>query len=172
MGYDELPGFVKAAIEAELAKAGAIVFVQKPTAIISGERLPLSQQDPDFRVVASLVQGGIDASRKGDLDVGTLLLQGGLMAGGVVLGVTLAEPIGPWAAAPAGSAILGGAVWMVLAPPLKYTYTLTSKVALSIYLLPQSGLGTFAGLSGAGEKAMEIPATPEGPYVLITDTPF
>jgi uncharacterized protein YceK len=165
MGSEDLLSFVRGAVEAEFARAGAIV---------GSGGLAGASSGPDYRVVVNLGFGGIDAARSRELDHVALLVQSGVMLGGVGLGLGLgfgAEMEG-YAAIPAGIVLLGGAAWMVFDPPIRRDTTLTARVALSIYLLQQSSAGSFWSLAGQGEEVIVIPDTPRGPYRLLDDRGF
>lgn len=174
MGFDDLLSFVRGGVEAELARAGAIVMLPKPISLLTGSERVSASQDPEYRVVVNLGLGGIDASRRTELDVVTLLIQSGVIAGGVGLGLGLGfgAEMEEMALIPAGVVLLGGVAWTIFAPPVRRSYTLTARVALSIYLLQQSSAGAFWSLAGEGTEVIVIPDTPEGPYRLIADTYF
>jgi hypothetical protein len=172
MECGDFPGFIRAAVEAECAKAGAIVLTSKPTGLVVASQNVTTDIQPDYRIIVNLGRSGIDISKKAELDTVTLLLQIVTLAASGAMGGLLAEPIGAYAAIPAGLGFSSGILWLVLSPPIKNTYILKSTVAMNIYLLPQSLAGSYSDLNGTGTKEISIPATPDSPYVLVTDTLF
>jgi hypothetical protein len=165
---EELLGYLRAQVEAKVARSGARVIMQDPVLVLpgattsttaaggaTGGALALSEP-PDFKLLVNVSWGGIDIRDKETTDEPLLTKQIGLAATGLVSGVLLDMTSDStfrttFATLGAVGAIAGAGVWAYIKSPFPHVYTLIGRVRIVAQGIPTKD-GTAFSTEGSAES--------------------
>jgi len=175
----DLLDYLRAQVEAKLARAGARVLHPAPALLIPGDATAaaapaapgatsvLELSEPaDVRLLIGISWGGIDTRDKVRTDEPLLTKQVGLAAGGLLGGLVLFElssssfrkgfSAGIMLAAP-----IGAYLWYRHKSPFPHTYTLIGRVRVVAHAIPQAGV-SFTTEGRGTAKVIVDERSPEG----------
>jgi hypothetical protein len=181
--HEDLLDYLRARVEAKLARAGARVLTQPPVMIVPGAEpgalkqasaaqgmLALSEP-PDYRLLVNVSWGGADIRDKVTTDEPLLTKQIGLAAGGLISGVLLVTISDSafrqvFAGLGAVAAVSGSVVWFFKKSPFPHVTTLVGRVRILAEAIPTKE-GIAFTTEGVGEsKIVNDERSPEG-YMVV-----
>jgi hypothetical protein len=181
--HEDLLDYLRARVEAKLARAGARVLTQPPLMIVPGAEpgalkpassaqgmLALSEP-PDYRLLVNVSWGGADIREKVTTDEPLLTKQIGLAAGGLITGsllVTISDsPFRQTFATLGMLGTVGGAsLWFLKKSPFPRVITLIGRVRILAEAIPTKE-GIAFTTEGVGEsKIVNDERSPEG-YMVV-----
>lgn len=180
--HEDLLDYLRAQVEAKLARSGARVLAQPPIVIVpgttSGEVQPAAAQGalamtdpPDYRLLVNVSWGGADIRDKVTTDEPLLTKQIALAAGGLISGVLLVTISDSafrqtFAVLGTGLTVGGSVAWFVKKSPFPHVITLIGRVRIVAQAIPTKD-GTAFTTEGIGEsKIVNDDRIPEG-YMVV-----
>lgn len=182
--HEDLLDYLRAQVEAKLARSGARVLAQPPIVIVPGATTgqvqpaaataqgSLAMTDPpDYRLLVNVSWGGADTRDKVTTDEPLLTKQIALAAGGLISGVllvTISDSAFRQTFAVLGTGVtVGGSIaWFVKKSPFPHVITLIGRVRIVAQAIPTKD-GTAFTTEGIGEsKIVNDDRIPEG-YMVV-----
>lgn len=181
--YDDLLHYLRAQVEAKVARAGARVIEQQPVLVVAGAEAgekppePAAQgslaltDPPDYRLLVNVSWGGADVRDKVTTDEPLLTKQIGLGVGGLISGVLLfviSDSAFRMGFAVTGTLLTVGTSigWFMKKSPFPHVKTLIGRARIVAQAIPTKE-GTSFTTEGAGEsKLVNDERVPEG-YMVV-----
>jgi hypothetical protein len=181
--YEDLLGYLRAQVEAKLARSGARVLAQPAVLVVpgvdaAGLKVGTATQGalalvdpPDYRLLVDVSWGGADIRDKVTTDEPLLTKQIGLAAGGLISGIlllTISDSAFRQGFAAVGTIVtVGGSIaWFAKKTPFPHVVTLIGRVRIVAQAIPTKE-GTSFTTEGSGEsKIVNDERVPEG-YMVV-----
>jgi hypothetical protein len=157
---EDLLNYVRSSIEAKASEQGvkiiaAVPCTPSPVPMIANAAPFLCSPTvtPDYRIVVSLEEGGVQKSVRRELAPGKLAGQLSLVVGApltILLAGVFFFYVMPVAAIP----LVAGVLWMIFSPPYDDYVRLDSRIQLVIHRMPKEGGGLTT--KSEGKAAIEL----------------